>query len=87
MKTSKLLQRCLQNSESEAHCLCDSSGGIKVPVTGILRWCLFCFYLVSFYCLHLSKFMIPYLGAAAAGENAGLPGSCILTKYLLSSVE
>ena len=47
-----------------------------------------CFvFILSFYCFYLWKLIIPYLGTVAAGDNAGLPGSCILIKYLLSSVE
>ena len=84
MKTSKLSQRCLQNSESEAQRQCESAGSSKAPATGILHsdyWCLFCFYFVCFYRYYLWKFIIPYLGTDAASENAGLLGSCFLAKY------
>ena len=84
MKTSKLSQRCLQNSESEAQRQCESAGSSKAPATGILHsdyWCLFFFYFVCFYRYYLWKFIIPYPGRGAADENAGLPDSRILTKY------
>ena len=43
-----------------------------------------CFVLIiSFYCSYLLKFRILHLGRGAADENRGLPGSCILSKYLL----
>ena len=42
---------------------------------------------ILFYGFYLKKIIIPYLGRGAAGENAGLLGSCILTKHLLSSAE
>ena len=38
----------------------------------------------SFCRFHLWKFTIPYLSRGAAGENAGLPGSYILTNYEIS---
>ena len=43
-------------------------------------------FILSFYRFYLWKFIMPYQGRGAADENAGLPGSCILTKYLLTSV-
>ena len=49
-KSSKLWQRWLQNSESEAYCQCDSVGGSKVRATGILHcdcWRLVCFCLFT----------------------------------------
>ena len=64
VRSSNLSQRCLQNSESEGHCQCDSAGGSKVLATGILHsdcWCLSCFYFVSFYRFDLWKFIILYL--------------------------
>ena len=39
---------------------------------------LFFFFIAFIFC----KFIVPYLGRDAAGENSGLPGSCSLTKHL-----
>ena len=42
-------------------------------------------FILSFYHFYLWKFIISYLGKGAAGENAGLPSSCVLTIFIVIS--